>query len=84
MEVLKMPIIQIGGSKGIRIPKKILEECHITDSVTATVEDGRIILVPEAKPRQGWAEAAKKMRKAKEDALLIDDRLDLHLEEWEW
>jgi antitoxin MazE len=84
MEMLKIPIVRIGGSKGIRIPKKILEECHITSSVIASVENGEITLKPEQKPRQGWADAAKKAHQQKEDRLLIDDTLDLHQEEWEW
>jgi hypothetical protein len=45
---------------------------------------GEITLKPERKPRQGWAEAAKKLHQQKEDKLLIDDTLDLHPEEWEW
>jgi antitoxin MazE len=84
MEMLKIPVIRIGGSKGIRIPKKILEECNITSSVIALVENGEITLKPERKPRQGWAESAKKIHQQKEDKLLIDDTLDLHPEEWEW
>jgi antitoxin MazE len=84
MEMLKIQIVRIGGSKGIRIPKRILEECHITSSVIASVENGEITLKPERKSRQGWADAAKKIHQQKEDKLLIDDTLDLHQEEWEW
>lgn len=84
MEMLKIPIVQIGGSKGIRIPKKVLEECHITTSVIATVENGEIVLKPEQKPRKGWAESAIKAHQQKEDKLVIDDLLDIDGEEWEW
>jgi mRNA-degrading endonuclease toxin of MazEF toxin-antitoxin module/antitoxin component of MazEF toxin-antitoxin module len=81
MEVLKIPVVRIGGSKGIRIPKKILEECNITSSVIASVGNGEITLKPERRPRQGWAEAAKRLHQQKEDKLLIDYTLDLSPDE---
>ena len=84
MEIIKIPVVRIGGSRGIRIPKKVLEECHITTSVIATVNNGEIMLKPEQKPRKGWAEAAKKAHQRHEDSLLIDDLLDIDEEEWKW
>jgi antitoxin MazE len=84
METITIPIIKIGGSRGIRIPKKVLEECHITDSVSAVIDHGEITLKPERKPREGWAKEAKDMHARGEDKLLIDDLMDLNLKEWEW
>jgi antitoxin MazE len=84
MEILRIPVVRIGGSKGIRIPRKVLTECHIGDSVIAVVDRCEITLRAEKKPREGWAEAAQAMHKAGDDQLLIDDTLDLNLKEWEW
>jgi antitoxin MazE len=84
MEMLTIPIVRIGGSKGIRIPKKVLEECEIGDRVVAIVDHGEITLRPEKKSREGWAEAARKVHENGEDELLIDDKTDLSLDEWVW
>ena len=47
-------LVAIGNSKGIRIPKAVLDHLEI--------ENGSIILNPITKnPRQGWEEAFQKM-----------------------
>ncbi len=75
-------LIRIGNSRGIRIPRKILDRCRVTDRLTLSVEGRKIILAPvDRKPREHWAEAAKDMHRCGDDELLIpdvfDDDLDL-------
>jgi len=84
MEIVKLPVIRIGGSKGIRIPKKVLDECRIGDSVIATVDHGSITLAPDTGPRDGWERAAREIHSKGEDTLLIGDLLDIDKTEWEW
>jgi len=70
-------LVQIGNSKGVRIPQKILNQCHIDDRITLTVQDDIIILKPlKSRPREGWDFAAKKMWACGDDQLLIPDILD--------
>ncbi|MEZ5690439.1 MAG: AbrB/MazE/SpoVT family DNA-binding domain-containing protein [Rickettsiales bacterium] len=55
---MKVDIIKIGNSQGIRIPKAILKQCGFNGSVDLRVEDGDLVLAkPKRKPREGWAEA---------------------------
>ena len=69
---METKVVQIGNSKGIRIPQKILGQCHIEDSVDLTVKNGALILKPIKKaPREGWALQAEKMHAAGDDRLLI-------------
>lgn len=70
---MKIPIIQIGNSKGIRLSKAILDKYDITDSVELIFEDGYIMLKPNVKPRKGWGKAFQKMNKDGDDVLLISD-----------
>jgi antitoxin MazE len=78
-------IVPIGNSKGIRLPKGVLEECEITDKLELIVEDKEIILKPiKNKVRSGWNEKFMKMAKYKDDTLTIDDRTDLVMTDWEW
>jgi len=80
-----LKVVRIGNSKGIRVPKAILEQCQIEDQVELEIEDGRIILEPKRKtPRQGWGKAFRAMATARDDALLIDDGLDIEADQWEW
>jgi antitoxin MazE len=54
---VKVAIIPVGNSRGLRLPKAVLDQCRFTDAAELTVEDGRIVLTPITAPRAGWAEA---------------------------
>ena len=41
---MKVKIVPIGNSKGIRIPKALLKQCGFGKSVEITVEGNRIVL----------------------------------------
>jgi antitoxin component of MazEF toxin-antitoxin module len=50
MEVsMIIPIIQIGNSKGIRIPQAVLKQCNASDKFELEVVNGNIKLVPVQK-----------------------------------
>ncbi len=70
---MKLPIIQIGNSKGIRLAKTILERYQITDKVEIIFKEGYLILKPAYQPRAGWEAAFEKMHERGDDELLIDD-----------
>ena len=78
-------IVRIGNSKGIRIPKALLDRAELPDDVELRAEPGRLVVQAVRKPRKGWEAAAQAMRAAGDDALLdspiasaFDDQ------EWEW
>lgn len=43
---MKVDVIRIGNSRGVRLPKAVLEQAGVGDVVELTVEDGKIILSP--------------------------------------
>ena len=78
---MTLNVVRIGNSRGIRIPKPLLDQCQITDAVSVTVEGKCMVLTPaKAKPRQGWAAAAQQMHAAGDDQLLIPDVFDEDLQ----
>lgn len=78
-------VIPIGNSKGIRLPKAILEQLNVSDKLDLEVEDQRIILSPLSKePRDGWYDSFMKMRDERQDNLLIAEPNDTEGFEWEW
>jgi antitoxin MazE len=82
---MKAHIVRIGNSRGIRLPKTLLQEAQLEDEVELQAEPGRILISKTAKPRAGWAEAARRMRERNEDQLLdspAPTRFDK--EEWQW
>ena len=83
--VTKTRIVQIGNSRGIRVPKVLLDHAALPDEVELLAEPGRLIVRAAQGPRAGWAAAAKAMRERGDDRLLdpptangFDDK------EWRW
>lgn len=70
---MEIPVIRIGNSQGIRLPKTIIKKYNIKNSLKVILEKDKIILKPITELRQGWAEQFKVMAKNRDDQLLIDD-----------
>jgi antitoxin MazE len=70
---MEAPIIKIGNSKGLRLPKSVLEKYSIKDKVELVLEEEQIIIRPVETPRKGWSEAFKEIHETGDDDLLIDD-----------
>lgn len=79
-------IVQIGNSRGIRIPKSVFEQCHFGSEVTLKIDNKKLIIEPaEKKPREGWKEsfrADKKSLTKNENVDYLPTKFDA--EEWEW
>lgn len=80
---MQTQVINIGNSKGIRIPKNILKKYNIQDKINLILEKDFIVIKPIEEPRKGWEEAFKEMHENGDDKLLIDDVFnDETFEEW--
>jgi antitoxin MazE len=82
---MKAHIVRIGNSKGIRLPKVLLQEAQLENEVELQAEPGRILISKTAQPRTGWAEAARRMRARGEDRLLDPPTVtQFDKEDWKW
>jgi len=78
-------VIQIGNSKGVRLPKAILEQLDISEKLDLEVDNHQIILKPvNTEPRLGWNEAFKKMAELHDDALIHVTEESEEGFEWVW
>jgi len=82
---MKARLIRIGNSRGLRLPKPLIEEAGLREDVEVHVRGGALVVHSTRKPRRGWAEAARRMRERGDDRLRdhptatrFDD------EEWRW
>ena len=66
----KARIVRVGNSRGIRIPKALLEEAGLTEDVELDARAGAITIRPAHGVRAGWAEAAARL--AREEPGLLD------------
>lgn len=83
---MKVELVRIGNSRGIRIPKPILEQCGLRDTVELRVEKDRLVIAPEHRSRQGWEEAFMAAGPSAADELLLDavPANDFDGEDWRW
>ncbi len=83
---MKVNLVSIGNSKGVRIPRSVIKECGLGDQVEMRVTDGVVVLAPTRDARAGWDEAFKNMTAAGDDALIVPDQFahEWDEEEWEW
>ena len=83
---MRIDIVQIGNSKGIRLPKSVIEVCHFEDAVDLEIKEGMVILHSlQKKPRQDWGKAFKKLAKLGDDQLLDQpSTTEWDESEWQW
>ncbi len=82
---MKAQIIKIGNSKGIRIPKPLLEETNLDGEVDLEVVEEGLLIKSTSPPRHGWEKAFRLMAENDDDDLLMDEtenRFDM--ENWRW
>ncbi len=69
---MKVSVVQIGNSKGIRLSKTLLEKYHITDKIELILKNDYIVLKPISEPRKNWELAFAEMHRNGDDTLLLD------------
>ena len=83
---MKTTLISIGNSRGVRIPKPLIEQCGLTEQVEMDVQDRLIIIHAPRQPRAGGGAAFAQMARAGDDKLLdahpVATRWDD--EDWQW
>jgi antitoxin MazE len=85
---MRTKLVQIGNSKGIRLPRAVIEQCSLGDEIELVVKKDHLIVKSAKRPREGWEEAFKEMHENGDDRIL--DETDAHTEtetdrrEWKW
>jgi antitoxin MazE len=70
INAVKSRITKMGNSKGVRIPKPILEQLALGDEVELLVRGDQLVIRPSQRPRSGWEEQFERMAGRGDDRLL--------------
>lgn len=84
---MRTRIVRIGNSRGIRIPKPMIEELGLRGEVEIAAKGRALLILPARHPREGWAEAFRTMARRSDDTLLdggVQGLTRWDKEEWEW
>ncbi len=63
-------IIKIGNSRGLRLPKTLLEQAGLEQDVEVEARDGQLVIRATAHPRASWDTAFQAMADTGDDDLL--------------
>ena len=84
---MKAAIIKIGNSRGIRLPKPVIEQCGFEEEVEIEVHDHDLVIRSVNASRKGWDQAFSQMSDRGDDDLLQHEACagsSWDEEEWEW
>lgn len=72
---MKLSLIKIGNSQGIRIPAAIIKQCGFDDELDVVVKNKSMIVTASSGVRSGWQEISETENQANP----FDEK-----GEWEW
>jgi antitoxin MazE len=82
---MKVDLVRIGNSLGIRLPKALIEQCGLDAGIEMEVRGQEIVLKAASrarKPREGWAGAFKG---AEDEPMLLGEfSNEFDAAEWTW
>ena len=79
-------IVAIGNSRGVRLPKPLIEEAGLGEQVSLRVVDGGLLIEPRSEVRAGWAAAAHLAHERGDEASVEEawPTTGFDTAEWEW
>ena len=81
---MRLGLTRIGNSRGIRIPKPLIEQCGLGDVVELRVTPAGLVIAPHRAPRHGWREAFAASHPANREMLLSPASNAFDSEDWKW
>jgi antitoxin MazE len=83
---MRTELVRIGNSRGIRIPKPLIEQCGLGNTVELRVENDRLVISPRRGPREGWEEAFRAAGSAINDEHLLQTAApnEFDRKDWKW
>ena len=82
---MKTRLVRIGNSRGLRLPKPLIEEAGLKDEVEVTLRDGALVISNASHPRAGWEAAVNLLLERREDYVLEEPApTQFDEKEWEW
>jgi antitoxin MazE len=84
---VKTRIVRMGNSKGVRIPKPILEQLGLGEEVELLVRENQLVIRASKGTRVGWEEQFKRMAERGDDRLLDEEATHVtkwDRDQWQW
>ena len=80
----KTKLIRIGNSRGVRIPKSMIEQLGLEGDLTLDLRPDGLLIRPVSSARAGWAEQFQAMASRGDDRLLDAVAPDTTCDKEQW
>ncbi len=81
---MKTKLVRIGNSRGVRLPKVLIEQAGLDEDVQLEVQGSSLVIRPIAATRAGWAQAAAALAATEEGLLDAARPTTFDQDEWTW
>ena len=83
---MRLKVIDIGNSKGIRFPQALIQQYNLTSEINVELKKEGILITPTQKSRAGWEEQFKQATNkiSSEEKTWMDTDNTFDEEEWTW
>jgi antitoxin MazE len=82
--LLRARIVRVGNSRGIRIPKVVLDQLDAGPEVELAVHSDRLVIRPTRRTREGWSKRFSAMAARRDDRLVLESPSRWDKSEWQW
>jgi len=83
---MRLKVIDIGNSKGIRFPQALIQQYNLVTEINVELKKDGIMITPTQKPRTGWEEQFKQASSkiSSGEKSWMDTSNNCDEEEWTW
>ena len=81
---MKTKLVRIGNSRGIRLPKLLIEQAGLDEDVQLEVHGNTVVIRPLTSTRAGWAATAAELASTEEGLLDPVRPTAFDQDEWTW
>ncbi len=81
---MKTKLVRIGNSRGVRLPKPLIEQAGLEEDVQLEVQGNTVVIRAIRSTRAGWAEAAADLADTGEGLLDPIAPAAFDRDEWTW
>ncbi len=81
---IELKVVQIGNSRGVRLPKTVLDRYAITDALVLEAREEGLLLRNKKDKRLSWEDTYKEMAREREDWSDLDTTTADGLDKESW
>jgi len=81
---IESELIRIGNSRGIRLPKSVIEQCHLSEGLVLEIKEDSLVVKASRQTRKGWDEAFAKAKQQDLDEDFSGLQNEWDDSEWTW